>query len=317
MGCAKTDANKCAVITGANGFVGSALSKTLVRHGWHVYAVVRDGTKLRHFLKDMPRMHVVECDMSHYTDLPCLLPSGSYDAFYHFAWAGTSGEQRKDENIQLANVKYSCEAVRAASAIDAKRFIYAGSIMEYELAATIEKNCKTNISSQYSAAKMCADYMCNILAEDLGIACVTGIISNIYGPGEFSPRFINNVLRRLLRGEQVSFSAGEQLYDFIYIDDAAEMFALIGESGQAGVKYYIGNPKQRQLRMYIEEIGEITGQQDKIGLGEMPMPGISLTYNEFDTSRVAREFNYDAKVDFRDGIISTIAWLKEEMQYGR
>ena len=48
------------------------------------------------------------------------------------------------------------------------------------------------------------------------------MISNIYGPGELSPRLVNTSIRKMLKGEHCAFSAGEQIYDFIYITDAAK-----------------------------------------------------------------------------------------------
>ncbi|MDE5873831.1 MAG: NAD-dependent epimerase/dehydratase family protein [Lachnospiraceae bacterium] len=57
---------------------------------------------------------------------------------------------------------------------------------------------------------------------------MSAVISDIYGEGESSPRLINSSIRKLLNNEETSFSTGEQMYDFVYIEDAARMFVGLG-----------------------------------------------------------------------------------------
>lgn len=83
--------------------------------------------------------------------------------------------------------------------------------------------------------------MARAIAGSLGIDYIRAVISNIYGAGEKSPRLINTTIRKLLNGEHCAFSAGEQLYDFIYVTDAAKMFAALGDSGKSNKTYYIGD----------------------------------------------------------------------------
>ncbi len=66
-------------------------------------------------------------------------------------------------------------------------------------------------------------------------------ISNAYGPFEVNLRFINATLRKMLNGAKCNFTAGEQMYDFIYIIDAAKAFIAIGEKGISNKTYYIGS----------------------------------------------------------------------------
>ena len=90
--------------------------------------------------------------------------------------------------------------------------------MEYEIEAVMKTESTPGINTLYCSAKTAADYMAKTLAGSLGIDYIRAVISNIYGPGERSPRLINISIRKLLRGEHCAFSAGEQIYDFIYIN---------------------------------------------------------------------------------------------------
>lgn len=235
---------KSVIVTGANGFVGRAVARELSEQGYCVYAVVREGDTQLAELKKMKHIKIVFCSMNHYERLSYeIINEKEIAAFYHFAWEGSAGPLRGDEKIQLANVQNSCEAVRSAAKMGVKRFIFASSIMEYEIMKLMESRMRPPVTSQYCTAKITANYMCRTIANAGGIEYVSCIISNIYGPGELSPRLINTSIKKLLKGERVSFTPGEQQYDFIYITDAAKIFALLAENGSSNGRYYVGSRK--------------------------------------------------------------------------
>ncbi len=296
---------RSAIVTGASGFVGKAVVDVLRSNGIEVFTVTHsDGTD-----KDD---HSIVLDMDNYDKLPEYFDKAVPEVFYHFAWQGTSGKSRGDEKIQLKNVAGTCSAVRAAAKIGCTRFVFASSIMEYEVRDAIEAMINPNISDIYSSAKLAADYMARIIAVDLRIEYISSLISNIYGPGEKSVRLINSSIRKLLNGESISLSPCNQLYDFIYITDAANMFYLIGNNGIPGKIYYIGNTEVRPLRDFMIEMRDIIAPGAELGFGETPSNGVSLTYEEFDKESVYSDTGFKPTVSFADGIRLTKESIMKE-----
>ena len=291
---------KKAVVTGANGFVGSAVCRTLTDRGVKVIAVVRSADSDISSIADLRGMDTVYCAISDYGSLPNLIADRDIDVIYHFAWDGSAGQKRGDEKTQIDNIKCSCELVRACALMGCRRFIFASSVMIYEIMAQIEGGHIPGINTLYCTAKLAADYMSFAIASASGVEYIRAVISNIYGPGEESPRLINTSLRKLLRGEHCAFSTGEQLYDFIYRDDAAVAFADIGEKGIAGKTYYIGNPSPRPLKEFLMELRDQVDPGISIGLGELPFDGISLSYSEFDTKALERDVGFVSRVTFKE-----------------
>lgn len=301
------------IITGANGFLGSALAVKLAEQGVEIYAVVREQAQRTGKLMQYSNIHIVFCDLEKITQLPLKLSQTGFDAFYHFAWAGTSGITRTDYTLQLNNVRFCCDAVKVASILRCKKFIFAGSIMEYESANYIAKDgCIPSLSYIYSTAKLAAHFMAKTVAVNLKIEFIEAIISNIYGVGEHSQRFVNTTLRKFLNQEKVKFTAGEQLYDFIYISDAVEAFQIIGENGQAQENYYIGNPHPKPLKDFIVEMYDFLQPSYPLLMGEIPFNGVSLTYKEFDTTKLQKDFDFIPKVSFYEGITMLVEWIKTE-----
>lgn len=307
--CGNRDMEKAmAVVTGANGFLGAALCRELSVQGIDVIAVVNKNVSN---INDISNVRVIYCDLSNYQDLPELIGRvEKVDVFYHLAWAGTSGALRGDVDVQLANIKASCEAVAACKAIGCRRFVFAGSMMEYEIDSYMQTAKMPARNTLYCTAKLSADYMARTIANDYGIEYIRTVISNVYGPGEYSARLINSSIRKMLKGEHCAFSSGEQFYDFIYLDDAVGAFIAVGKSGINNKTYYIGNAQPRRLKEFLCELRDIVNPELAIGLGEIPFNGVSLSYKEVDTNSVALDTGFVPCVDFATGIHKTVEWIR-------
>lgn len=300
---------KKAVVTGANGFIGTALCRELSAQGIEVIAIVRDETESVDSIIEIPFLRIVYCDLSQFRNLHEYIRDKDIDVLYHLAWVGSAGSLRGDIDVQINNVQYTCDTVKACADIDCHRFVFASSIMEYEIEAIMATDGVPEVTTLYSSAKVAADYMARTVAGSLGIDYIRAVISNIYGPGEMSPRLINTSLRKLLKGEHCAFSKGEQMYDFIYIDDAAKAFAAIGKSGKANRTYYIGSLKPKSLKEFLCELRDEVNPSIEVGFGEVPFNGVSLTYKEFDIEAVKKDTGFEPKVTFSEGIRNTISWI--------
>lgn len=302
---------KKAIVTGANGFVGKAVCKELLEQGVEVIAIVRHPDEAIVSIQENVGIRIVYSDLSDFGKLADLIPDRDVDVLYHFAWVGSAGPLRGDADVQLKNVQYTCDTVKACAAMGCKRFVFASSIMEYEIEATMATSATPGINTLYCSAKVAADYMARTIAGSLGVDYIRAVISNIYGPGELSPRLINTSIRKMLKGEHCAFSAGDQLYDFIYITDAAKTFVAIGEKGLSNRTYYIGSQEPKPLKEFLMNLRDCVDLRIEIGLGELPFNGVSLTYKEFDINAVKNDTGFIPEVSFSDGIKNTVAWIKE------
>lgn len=303
---------KKAIVTGATGFVGGWLVKELISQGVKVIAVVRSKESDLTLLNEYDNVRIVVCPLDEFSILPSLIEDDDIDVFYHFAWAGTCGMDRANIPLQLNNIQATSDAVKSASEIGCSKFVNAGSIMEYEAMQYIPSNGSTpGIGNIYSIAKMTANFLAKTLAISLKLNYITGIISNIYGKGEKSARFINTTIIKFLNKEKAEFTHGLQLYDFIYVSDAVKAFYIIGESGKSYTSYYIGNPKPYPLKNFITKIRDIIDEDIELTYGEIPFHGAMLKYDEFDTKKLLDEFGFKAEITFEQGIMKTVDWIKE------
>jgi len=302
---------KRAIVTGASGFIGSALTEKLSRDGIEVFAVIRRSGRGKEKLTGLKNVNIVCSDLNEIRGLPGLIARRGFDCFFHMAWQGVADEDAKNIGVQLANVQYSYDAVISAVELGCRRFVFPSSIMEYEAAKLMQTELDVQERNIYRTAKTAATYMSRIAANNSGIIYNAAIISNVYGPGEISQRFICTTLRKLLKREHVGFTEGKQWYDFIYIDDAVKMLCLIGESGAENRSYYVGHVKPRRLLEYIYEMRDCIDPQIELGIGESrEFVGVSLEYTEFNTRACCDDFGFVPQYTFREGIEKTIQWLR-------
>lgn len=302
---------KRAIVTGANGFVGSALVKELISHDIEVICLDRMGCNSN--IPDSPKVKFIEHELDKTAELESVLTPLDCDIFYHFAWAGSAGPQRADTALQLQNAQWTIDCLRLAAKVGCKCFVCAGSIMEHEtISAAYAQGNKPGMAYVYGSGKLVAHTMAMSVAADLGIDLLWAKITNAYGAGELSPRFINTTIRKIFNDEPLQFTAATQNYDFVYIDDVARAFYLIGENGKPFSHYLIGSSNASPLKQFILQIKEAIGQDKEFIFGDVPFTGINMPLQEFDCTKTFEDTGFKAEISFVEGIKRTAQWIKEQ-----
>ena len=302
---------KNAIVTGANGFIGKTLVKSLLEKDYHVVAL---DIRFDDDLKNEPNIACVNVLNKEISELKNYIPENEYMYFFHLAWAGTSGSARADYNLQLNNVKQTCDYIQLCKEIDCKRVVYASSINEMETYEYLQSNdIEPSGGYIYGTGKLAAHLMGETVAKMKGIEFIPLIITNIYGVGEKSARMIYTSINKLIHKEHCSFTAGQQMYDFIYLTDAINSIIAISEKGKAFNCYYIGSGEPRPLREFLLEMRDIVDPEAEIGLGDIPFKGVDISYDQFDLKKVQQDTGYVNQITFSDGIKMTAEYIRSEI----
>ena len=301
---------KHVLVTGANGFIGKTLVAALLERGFHVVAL---DIRFDEVLTEDDRVTCVNVGGKEVAALEGEIPRQAYDCLFHLAWAGTSGPARADYVLQLNNVKLTCDYIQLCKAIGCGRVVYASSINEMETYEYLQSDGISPAGGYiYGTGKLAAHLMGETVAKLSGVDFIPVIITNIYGAGEVSARMINTAVRKLLKGEHCSFTAGYQTYDFIYLTDAIASILAVAEKGQSFHRYYIGSGEPKQLRQFLLEMRDVVAPEAELGLGDLPFQGADIDYSQFDLTKVARDTGYHNQIPFAEGIRMTADAIRNE-----
>ena len=297
------------IITGADGFVGSNTVEYFLQQGVEVLAI--DIPEASRRLKENSALSYLSCDIANKALIMDKVKQNYYDTFVHFAWAGSAGPQRVDAKLQIENAFNTLECMKTAKELGCKRFVCAGSIMEFEMEYAIHgQGCAPSTAYMYSLGKLTAHGLCKSLAKELDIELVWPIITNAYGVGEYSPRFVNATLRKIINNESLQFTAATQNYDFVYITDVVKAFYLISKNGKPFCEYIIGSGDAKPLKEFILEMVEGCGAIQEPIFGDIPFTGVNLPLSVYDTTATMEDTGFKAAIPFGKGAKITMEWLR-------
>lgn len=302
---------KTVVITGAGGFIGGALTKHLLQKGITVYGIDISPELLSCFLAYDNFIPVI-ANFQQYKSLHKKVPSQSVDVFFHFAWQGVYGDAFKDYSLQLNNAIYACDAIEEAVKMAAKKFVFAGTMNEYEMDAYIGADYfEPRYTYIYSVAKQSSEAICKTIAFNKGIEFSAGRIAMAYGENNKSMMLPNIVMKNLINNVPCKLVKGDNLYDMIYIDDIVRAFEAIGEYGKNMKSYYVGHRTNVTFKELIRKIADVLNPRCPLLFGEYPDAPSGVDYANINVDDLYNDTGFECQADFDESIRRTAAWLKD------
>lgn len=299
---------KSAIVAGADGFLGKALVKKLIKKDIKVYAL------MRHIDKAEANENVsnIKFDLNDLQSLQNVLPN-NVDVYFNMAWSGVSSSVKNDYYMQMENIKFYLATMELVNKINCQRVVFPGSTSEYAYTEMpITANSLPAPSDAYSSCKIAARYICQIYAAENGQSFIWAPISSIYGPGRNDNNLITYAIKTLQAHKIPKFTKLEQIWDYIYISDVVDAFFLLGdkESLKSGI-YPIGSGQHRQLKDYVEIIKNIINKDAILEIGALPYKTNRIDNCIVDITKLSTSTGFNASVDFEDGIRRTIKYFDE------
>lgn len=300
---------KKAIVTGGMGFIGGWLVRELHKQG--VYVIIVD--KYLNNAVDNDNTRHICCALSEMNRLPELVPDRDIDIVFHLAWQGVADADAGNYSVQLANAQAAVDLVGVAKQMQIPSFLGAGSLHEIECKIEMEAQkpiCNPRFA--YKAAKYAAHCLAKAKAGENGIRFLWPIITNTFGSRDRSNRLINYFIRSVQNGVSPALSAGEQIYDFIYISDLVHALYLIGEKGVNGRDYMIGSGTLRPLKQWLMEAGRTIDPKVPLGFGEIKSNVVSVPAEEFRYKSLFNDTGFLPEIPFAEGVRLTAQWLLQE-----
>lgn len=218
------------LVTGAAGFIGSAIAKRLLSQNHHVVTIDNLSTGYRQAIPEGTEFYHGDCqDEKMYS----LIPLRQYDAIFHIA-GQSSGEVSFDDPVYdlRTNTESTLHLLKFALKVNCSRFIYASSMSVYGdySHGPIEESAQTSPKSFYAIGKLASEHYLR-LYQQYGMNTTSLRFFNVYGPGQnlnnLRQGMVSIYLAQLLTNDIINVHGSpDRFRDFIYIDDVVDACML-------------------------------------------------------------------------------------------
>lgn len=294
------------LLTGAAGFVGSHVLRALVHGGAQVTAVVRPGADLSRIEDVVPHVAIVEHDIVAELN-PIPRSVGRIDCVVHLAWHARPGSYLDS----MANVDHLRASLRLMTALEGRgcrRFVAVGTCVEYDTRpGLLTEEAPLRPLSLHASTKTALYLTAQAWARDRGISFAWPRLFFVYGPGERHGRLVPDVVTGLLAGLPVDTTFGEQVRDYLHVEDMADAYARVALSNVEGA-INIGSGHPVVVRDVIAKLAAIIGRPELIRWGAKPPRAYDPPFVCADPARLRRELGWVPRISLDEGLATTVDW---------
>ena len=313
------------LVTGGAGFIGSHFVRYALARRSHWQVVNLD--KLTYAgnlenLKDVeghPRYRFVQGDIADRALVKRLFREESFDVVANFA-----AESHVDRSILDAssfvqtNVCGTQVLLDAAREFSLKRFVQISTDEVYGSigSGSFREDSRLSPNSPYAATKAAAELLTLAYHSTYGLPVMVTRSSNNYGPYQFPEKLIPLMIRNALRGEKLPvYGKGQNVRDWLYVEDNCKAIALVIDGGRLGAVYNIGAAEERPNLDVVGLLCELLAvrlnkpAEDLKKLIEFvkDRPGHDFRYS-LDARQIQSELGWQSEVRFEEGLAKTIDW---------
>ena len=299
-------------ITGAGGFIGSHVARLLVTEGCEVHAILRESSNLWRIEDILPSIHLLQADLLELEKVNAYLQKSKPDLCIHLAWYAVPGKYlHAQENLD--SLKASLNLAAQLAEIGCKRFIGVGTCFEYDLnRGYLSESTPTKPLSFYAANKVA---LCTILQQFAKITKMEVSWVRLfyqYGPMEDERRLVPAIIASLLRNEVVKTTKGEQVRDFLHVEDVASAIWSVARSKLSGI-VNIGSGQPVTVRDIALQIGNLLAKSNLIQLGALPYRPNDAMFICANNRLLKEETDWQQKYDLQTGLKNTIDWYEKHL----
>jgi CDP-paratose synthetase len=285
------------LLTGATGYLGSALARHWTQVGHQLTILIRPTSSLRRIETLLPGIQLAKCNTD--SDILKLVKSTAPDVIVHTACAyGRKGEtalQVFDANVRLGMVLLDSVLSGMSERV---AFINTATVLEQSI---------SNYALSKQQFMLWGDALARQNADRLQFVNIR--LQHMYGPGDDLSKFTTYVIHACKSHQpKLALTAGEQRRDFIYIDDVVSAYDVVVRklnSMSLSDQVEVGSGKAPSLRSFVENVHLLTNSRTELQFGSIPYKANEAMLCQADTNRL-QQLGWQPAYSIEQGIRKTI-----------
>lgn len=254
------------LVSGATGYVGRALVKSLVAQGLEVHCPVRPSSDVSRLPREGVAIHTLH---DGFAELDGAFGTGDVETVFHLATHqpadASPGEVAR---VLEANVEYGTQLLEAARRAGVRRIVNTSSNWQYGAGGAIRPN------SLYAATKAAFQQLLGFYCGEHGFRALSLVLYDVYGPADERPKFIPELVRLAGKGADLDMTEGRQRISLVHVDDVIAAYlrarSLILELPEGEHRVHFLPGQVLELRAWVERILAALPEPPTIGWGKLP-----------------------------------------------
>lgn len=304
------------LVSGATGFIGSHLTRKLVKEGFNVAIIHRRNSNMWRIKDLIDKVISYDINLQDTDAVIKAVADFKPEIIFHLA-AYYAVEHRPEEISPMieTNVLGTTNLSEAAIAAEVKLFVNTSTCFIYEQNAEKRKE-DTNLKplNLYALTKIKAEQACTFYSEKYGLKAITFRLFPPYGPSDHERRLIPYVIRSLLEGNRLELTSGKQKWDFVYVLDIVDAYFKLLSIPVFPKKheiFNIGTGNAVSVREVVSRIKEIIGTRLKLEWGTISDRKNEVWFTCADINKVKTFLKWEPKVQaLNEGLELTVEWYK-------
>jgi len=303
------------LITGAAGFIGSNLLQNLSTLYDSEIVIIDFLTEVSdpNIVSEFPNFYPVDISDRYMVDE--IFNKHKPEYVFHLA-----AESHVDNSIQNClpfintNITGTVNLMNASLESGVKKFIHIstdevyGALGKEDLPFTEET--PYDPQNPYSASKAASDHFVQAYVNTYNLPAVITNCSNNFGPRQSNDKLIPKTICNLLQDRRVPvYGRGEQIRDWLYVQDHCEALVEVWKNGKVGEKYNIGGGTELNNLTIVSRIIELMNKDQSNIEFVQDRPGHDFRYS-IDCQKIERELGWKSRFDFDEALLETIKWYE-------
>jgi len=298
------------LVTGAAGFIGAHVVSAVAGKGHEVFAAVRNGKTVKSQRRDEGDIQSVPLDLDDDACTRSAVNQICPDVTIHLAWYAVPGKYWTAP-ANLDCVRATLNLAQVLSEVRCNKLVVAGSCAEYDCDyGFLSEEC-TPLSPRtlYGTCKNGLREILESFCSESSVQLAWTRLFYLYGPGEHAERFVPSIILPLLHGQTAKCTCGEQIRDFLHVEDVADAISTIACSDFTGA-VNIGSGQPLKIKAIGETIARIIGCRDHVAFGALAENPSEPPLLVADVRKLNRSIGWKPSRTLEAGLLQTVDWWR-------
>lgn len=301
------------LVTGASGHLGSYLTRLLIERGEEVAILVRPTSDLWRLEGVESQINIIRAELENIASAEDALTNFSPEVVFHLAWHGVTSEHRNDDEQILSNTIGSLHLFQIVKKINCRCWVGLGSQAEYgPYSSLLTEDLPTRPITSYGVSKLSVGLLTQKLCELSKIRHLWIRLLATYGPKDDERHLIPSIIKKFLAREKPSLTLGEQKWDYLFVEDAAEAIYILAVQNTLNGIFNLGYGSSVPIKEIVKYTRDLIDLNLPIGFGEIPYRDDQSMFLGTSIDKITQASHWKPKTPIKTGLKLTVDWYKQK-----